>query len=87
MNFAGRKALVLGLGDTGLSMAKWLSRRGASVRVADTRAEPPRLAALRAALPAVPAACGPLRQESFAGADLIAISPGVPKDQPPIAAA
>jgi len=82
VNFAGRKALVLGLGDTGLSMAKWLSRAGADVHVADTRASPPRLSALRALLPSVPAACGPLRQESFAGVDLIAISPGVPLAEP-----
>ena len=81
MNFAGRKALVLGLGDTGLSMAKWLARGGAAVRVADTRESPPRLSALKASLPAVPAACGPLREESFAGVDLIAISPGVPLAQ------
>ncbi len=82
MSFAGRKALVLGLGDTGLSMARWLARSGASVRVADTRAEPPQLAALRSSLPAVPAACGPFRRESFDGADLIAISPGLPLAEP-----
>ena len=82
MSFAGRKALVLGLGDTGLSMAKWLSRRGADVRVADTRADPPQLAALRRSLPAVPAACGPFRNQTFAGADLIAISPGLPLAEP-----
>jgi UDP-N-acetylmuramoylalanine--D-glutamate ligase len=82
VSFAGRKALVLGLGDTGLSMARWLARSGASVRVADTRAEPPQLAALRSSLPAVPAACGPLRGESFDGVDLIAISPGLPLAEP-----
>jgi UDP-N-acetylmuramoylalanine--D-glutamate ligase len=82
VSFAGRKALVLGLGDTGLSMAKWLARRGADVQVADTRAEPPQLAALRRTLPDVPAACGPFRDESFAGADLIAISPGLPLAEP-----
>jgi UDP-N-acetylmuramoylalanine--D-glutamate ligase len=82
VSFAGRKALVLGLGDTGLSMARWLARIGASVRVADTRAEPPQLAALRSSLPAVPAACGPLRRESFDGVDLIAISPGLPLAEP-----
>jgi len=82
VSFAGRKALVLGLGDTGLSMAKWLARGGAAVRVADTRAEPPQLAALRTLLPAVPAACGPFRRESFDGVDLIAISPGVPLAEP-----
>jgi len=82
VNFAGRKVLVLGLGDTGLSMAKWLARRGASVRVADTRTEPPRLAELKRSLPAVPAYCGPFRDEIFAGVDLIAISPGVPLAAP-----
>ena len=82
MSFAGRKALVLGLGDTGLSMATWLTRRGATVRVADTRPAPPRLAELRRSLPAVSAACGPFREESFAGVDLIAISPGVPLAEP-----
>jgi UDP-N-acetylmuramoylalanine--D-glutamate ligase len=69
---------VLGLGDTGLSMAKWAARGGAAVRVADTRAEPPRLADLRRTLPAVTAECGPLREASFKGIDLIAVSPGLP---------
>jgi UDP-N-acetylmuramoylalanine--D-glutamate ligase len=78
VSFAGRKVLVLGLGDTGLSMAKWLARRGADVRVADTRTAPPRLAELKRSLPGVPADCGPFREASFAGIDLIAISPGVP---------
>ncbi len=84
MSFAGRKALVLGLGDTGLSMAKWLARRGAVVRVADTRAAPPRLADLRRSLPGVAADCGPFREESFAGIDLIGISPGVPLSEPSV---
>ena len=84
MNFAGRKALVLGLGDTGLSMAKWLTRRGADVRVADTRDKPPQLAALKASLPGVSAACGPFREQTFASADLIAISPGVPLAEPQV---
>jgi len=78
VNFAGRKVLVLGLGDTGLSMAKWLARNGAVVRVADTRAAPPRLAELKRSLPSVTAQFGPFRDEMFADADLIAVSPGVP---------
>ena len=82
MNFAGRKVLVLGLGDTGLSMAKWLARRGALVSVADTRAVPPRLAELKRSLPSVPAHCGPFRNEIFADADLVAVSPGVPLADP-----
>jgi len=82
VSFAGRKALVLGLGDTGLSMAKWLTRAGASVRVADTRADPPQLSVLKSVLPGVPALCGPFREESFAGVDLVAMSPGVPLAEP-----
>src|SRR5438876_844345 len=82
VNLAGRKVLVLGLGDTGLSMAKWLSRRGASVRVADTRASPPRLAELTRSLPSVPANCGPFQDETFADIDLLAVSPGVPLAEP-----
>jgi len=63
-------------------MAKWLARRGADVRVADTRAAPPRLADLRRSLPGVTADCGPFQEASFARIDLIAISPGVPLADP-----
>jgi UDP-N-acetylmuramoylalanine--D-glutamate ligase len=58
-------------------MARWLVRRGAGVRVADTRAQPPRLADLRRLLPGVEAHCGPFRVESFSGIDLLAVSPGL----------
>ena len=43
--------LVLGLGSSGLAMARWCARQGARVTVADTREAPPQLAALQAALP------------------------------------
>ncbi len=38
--------LILGLGISGLSMARWCVRLGAKVTVVDTRASPPELAAL-----------------------------------------
>ena len=41
---AGKRVLVLGLGDTGLAVARWVIRLGARVRVADTRQAPPRAA-------------------------------------------
>jgi UDP-N-acetylmuramoylalanine--D-glutamate ligase len=87
MKYENRNAVVLGLGMTGLSLARYLAREGAHVRVADTRAEPPRAADLAAALPDVPLTTGAFTDATFDGADLIAISPGVPKDQPAIAAA
>ena len=44
--------LILGLGASGLAMARWCVRVGAQVTVADTRAEPPQLAVLRRDVPA-----------------------------------
>jgi len=45
--------LVLGLGASGLAMARWCVRQGAHVTVADTRAAPPHLATLQSQLPQV----------------------------------
>ncbi len=46
-----REVLVLGLGASGLAMARWCARAGARVTVADTRAAPPQAALLAAELP------------------------------------
>jgi UDP-N-acetylmuramoylalanine--D-glutamate ligase len=81
----GRKVLVLGLGDTGMSMARWLSARGARVTVADTRAQPPHAAALVRELPAVAIECGAIADSSLRRTDLIAISPGIDRRIPAIA--
>jgi len=43
--------LILGLGASGLAMARWCARCGAQVTVADTRDEPPQLQPLREQLP------------------------------------
>ena len=87
MRLEGRNAVVLGLGVTGLSAARWLSAHGARVRVADTRSEPPRAGELRAELPQVSLTTGPLTDRIFAGADLVVTSPGLSKALPPIRAA
>ncbi len=47
-HLAGKHVLVLGLGSSGLALARWCVKCGAQVTVADTRAEPPQLAAWRA---------------------------------------
>ncbi|OZI37758.1 UDP-N-acetylmuramoyl-L-alanine--D-glutamate ligase [Bordetella genomosp. 10] len=49
---APARILILGLGETGIAAARWCARSGARLRVADTRAEPGGLAALREALAA-----------------------------------
>jgi UDP-N-acetylmuramoylalanine--D-glutamate ligase len=87
MNLSGKHALVLGLGETGLSMARFLDRRGARVRVADSRDAPPGLAQLGKAVPQAELALGAFRDASFEGIDLIAISPGVPLATPQVRAA
>ncbi|MFN7570119.1 MAG: UDP-N-acetylmuramoyl-L-alanine--D-glutamate ligase [Betaproteobacteria bacterium] len=69
--------LILGLGETGLAMARWLARGGHRLRVADTRAEPPGLAALRAQVPAAEFVGGPLAKTLLDGIDLVALSPGL----------
>ncbi len=77
-----KSVLILGLGETGLSLARWLSSQGARLRVADSRAEPPGVATLRSELPQAELHCGAFRDELLQGIDRIAISPGVPMADP-----
>ena len=56
MDWAGALAmtgsvLILGLGASGLAMARWCARHGAQVTVADTRAAPPQLTTLQREVP------------------------------------
>ena len=41
MDLRGKRVLVLGLGDTGLSVVNWVKLQGGTVLGADTRAAPP----------------------------------------------
>src|SRR2546430_3493299 len=82
MSYQGRNAVVLGLGKTGLSLARYLTRHGAGVRVADTRLAPPYAAELTRELPGISIETGPFSPSTFGGADLIAISPGLSQDHP-----
>lgn len=77
-----KSVLILGLGETGLSLARYLHAQGARVRVADSRAEAPGIAALRRELPQAEVHCGPFGDELLQGIDRIAISPGVPLAEP-----
>ena len=84
---ANKRWLVLGLGDTGLSLTRWLLRQGASVRVADTRDNPPHITKLSRDFSGVDLITGPYQAATFADVDGIAISPGVSLREPIIAAA
>ncbi|MBI5891522.1 MAG: UDP-N-acetylmuramoyl-L-alanine--D-glutamate ligase [Nitrosomonadales bacterium] len=78
----GQTVLVLGLGETGLSLARYLSAQGARLLVADSRLEPPGILALRKELPQAEVHCGPFGDELLQDVDRIAISPGIPLAEP-----
>ena len=74
-----QNVLVLGLGISGLAMARWCVRNGAQVTVADSRENPPQLEALRHDLPAARFVCGPLDESLLADQSfsLVCKSPGL----------
>lgn len=72
-----KQALILGLGESGLAMAKWLTRQGSIVRVADTRNAPPQLAALKEHCPHAEFMGGAYSPALLEGCDLLALSPGL----------
>ncbi|MGK2899141.1 MAG: Mur ligase family protein [Burkholderiaceae bacterium] len=79
--------LVLGLGESGLAMARWCARLGAEVRVWDSREQPANAAALAEHVPAAQWVRGPLTDEALAGVDLVLKSPGLSPQDERIAAA
>lgn len=84
MDFANRHIVVVGLGDTGVSAARWLLAHGARVTVADSREVPPNTAA--AAQLKLPLRLGGFDAHTFADADMLVVSPGVSVRSPAIAA-
>ena len=82
IRLADKSVLVLGLGETGLSLARFLHAQGARVRAADSREQPPALAEVRSQLPQVEIFCGAFGDQILSGIDLIAISPGVALHEP-----
>jgi len=85
--FATKSVLVLGLGETGLAMVRWLSAQGARLRVADSRLMPPGVDEVSRLVSPEQIFCGPFDEALFAGIDLVAISPGVAVADPHVARA
>jgi UDP-N-acetylmuramoylalanine--D-glutamate ligase len=88
MNVAAERVLqsgyrvVVGLGSTGLSCARFLQQRNLPFTVVDTREQPPGLGELRRELPEVAVFTGDYPSELIAGAAEIVVSPGVAMDAP-----
>ena len=83
----GQHILILGLGSSGLAMARWCAFMGAEVTVADTRDAPSNLAVLQSELPEVKFIGGPLRAELIEGTSARAVfaSPGLaPTETAPV---
>ena len=82
MQLQGQQVLILGLGASGLAMARWCAQAGADVTVADTRETPPQLAALQAEWPGVHFVAGPFWAGLVEGTAVRAVfrSPGLAPD-------
>jgi UDP-N-acetylmuramoylalanine--D-glutamate ligase len=81
MELFGKRILVLGLGESGLAVARWCDRQGAAVRVLDTRVDPPYLKELRTSIPGAEFYSGPMNEgfdkHLLAGIDMLVLSPGL----------
>jgi UDP-N-acetylmuramoylalanine--D-glutamate ligase len=85
MSASGAKqtyAVIVGLGRTGLSCARYLHGRGWRLAVTDTRAKPPEMARLAQLDPAIPVSVGGLDARLLEGADCVVASPGVSLAEP-----
>jgi UDP-N-acetylmuramoylalanine--D-glutamate ligase len=76
------RTIVVGLGRTGLSCARYLQARGVEFAVTDSRAAPPESAALRQLAPAADAVFGGFDERLLEGAGEIVVSPGVSLREP-----
>ena len=75
-------AVIVGLGRTGLSAARYLRKQGWRLAVTDTRPEPPQLAALRELDPQIPVRVGGLDERLLDDALCVVVSPGVSLEEP-----
>ena len=75
-------AVIVGLGRTGLSCARYLQARGWRLVVTDTRQAPPELARLRDLDAAIPVSVGGLDVGLLDGVNVVVASPGVSLAEP-----
>ncbi len=84
---AAPKELVFGIGETGLSVARYLSRQGRDARFVDTRAEPPGMDELGRILPGADVFLGKAPRGLLKSTTRIIVSPGIAEREPLLAEA
>jgi UDP-N-acetylmuramoylalanine--D-glutamate ligase len=85
MSASGAKqsyAVIVGLGRTGLSCARYLHARGWRLAVTDTRQKPPEMARLAELDAGIPVSVGGLDARLLDGADCVVASPGISLAEP-----
>jgi UDP-N-acetylmuramoylalanine--D-glutamate ligase len=82
-----KNSLIIGLGKTGLSCARYLHKQNIPFAVMDTRANPPGLMELKKQFPEVPIYLNGLHEEIILQAKEIVVSPGISLHEPAIAKA
>ncbi len=81
------RVLVVGLGKTGLSCARYLAKKGFLVTVTDSRVKPPELDSLKNEYPDITVFTGGFDPDAFNVVEKIIISPGVSLAEPIISEA
>lgn len=77
--------IVVGIGSTGLSVARYLQRKGIEARFVDSRLEPPGLKALLEICPKAEISLGEVPAKFLKKVDRMIVSPGVADDEPLLA--
>jgi UDP-N-acetylmuramoylalanine--D-glutamate ligase len=79
---SAKNAVIVGMGRTGLSVARHLQRSGFRIAITDSRETPPELEGVKALGSAVVTRTGGFDPMLLEGADIVVTSPGVPLDDP-----
>jgi UDP-N-acetylmuramoylalanine--D-glutamate ligase len=82
VNDVANKALVLGMGVTGVSIAAWFAGQGRTAIFVDSREQPPGKEQIRALLPDAEFVCGEFPVSVPNDVDELLISPGLSMDLP-----
>ena len=83
-SYFGRKSVIIGLGKTGISVAKYFSAKGLPFEFMDTRLNPPMLKEFKTLFPNTKIEVGKLEERSLLGAKELIVGPGLSIKTPEI---